>query len=135
LLRDKPDCAFAIRCVHRYILTEEEKSGKRFVCGRLSFLPPPEGWWVSRKDFYEMNVLNNPNNLWMFPEDADHALFHQRVDAGLRLAKLPAIEQANYNTAYEVRYSELSEPQKRIVEKVAHELGWPTQRAGEDYKR
>jgi len=21
------------------------------VGGRLSFLPPPEGWWVSRKDF------------------------------------------------------------------------------------
>lgn len=82
-----------------------------------------------------MNVLNNPNNFWMFPNDADHTLFHQRVDAGLRLARLPQLPEAAYQTAYEVRYSDLSEKQKQFVEKIAHELGWPTQRAGEDYKR
>jgi hypothetical protein len=36
-------------CEEKY--REKYTSGKESVCGRLSFLPPPEGWWVSRKDF------------------------------------------------------------------------------------
>jgi hypothetical protein len=30
---------------------EKGTCGKESVCYCLSFLPPPEGWWVSRKDF------------------------------------------------------------------------------------
>jgi hypothetical protein len=69
-------------------------------------------------------------NFWIYPEQAEHNMFFDRVEADT--SRLP---EAVYHTASEIRFAGLSERQMVVLESVAHEFGWATQREGEDYRR